>query len=131
VTRISAYSTAVCLVGLLAATPAEAQSSPPDLRGLNGAIFKAVGVIAGLVGVAAGMTLREIHNQGIVVGCVADSGATKTVLDSDGVTYSLLEPGPSAPVGRRVKLKGHRSGPSSARSFRVEMVVKDYGQCQP
>ncbi len=130
-TRMSTCSAAVCLAGLLAIAPAKAQSSQPNLRGLNGAIFKGVAVIAGSVVVIIGMTVRAIHNEEIVVGCVADSGATKTLLDSDRETYSLIEPGTSVPVGERVRLKGHRSGPSSARSFQVEDILKDYGPCRP
>jgi len=63
--------------------------------------------------------------------CTVDCSPTKTLLDSDGETYSLLEPGPSVPVGERLRLKGHQSGSSPARSFQIEKILRDYGPCQP
>ena len=78
-----------------------------------------------------GITYVVLHNRGVAVGCIAESGGKKTLVDSDKKVYSLLDAGPSLPVGKRAKLKGHKSGPASAPSFQVVKVLKDYGPYQP
>jgi hypothetical protein len=91
-------------------------------------------VVAGIVvvGVAVGVgTYLVLHNRGVAVGCITESGGKKTLVGSDKKVYSLLDTGPSLSVGERVKLKGHKSGPASTRSFQVEKVLKDYGPCHP
>jgi hypothetical protein len=123
------------LTGLFAATPANAQSSKNSGFGV-GSIHIHEGLVVGaIVGIAAvagvGITYLVLHNRGVVVGCIAESGGKKTLVDSDKRVYSLLDTGPSLPVGERAKLKGHKSGPASAPSFQVKKVLKDYGHCQP
>jgi len=91
-------------------------------------------VIGVAVGVAAvmtvGITYVVLHNRGVEVGCVAESGGKRTLLAA-GTLYSLADSGPPLPVGERVKLKGHKSGPASSPSFQVDRVLKDYGPCKP
>jgi hypothetical protein len=91
-----------------------------------------VGVIVGIAAVAGvGITYLVLHNRGVAVGCITESGGKRTLVSSDKKVYSLLDSGPTLPVGERAKLKGHKSGPSSVPSFQVEKVLKDYGHCQP
>lgn len=124
---------ALVLAILFAPAPARAQSSQsggygagPIDRGL------VIGVIAGVaVVVGLGVTYLVLHNRGVVEGCIAESGGKRTLTASDRKVYSLSDTGPSLPSGDRVKLKGHKSGPASAPSFRVDKVIKDYGHCQP
>ncbi|HUA84662.1 MAG TPA: hypothetical protein VMB85_12430 [Bryobacteraceae bacterium] len=130
-------SIAGCVALLLAAPfdagPAKAQSSQSSGYGVGG-IDKGL-VVGAIVGVAAlvglGITFLVLHNRGIVVGCVTESGGKRTLVELDKKTYSLLDGGPALVAGDRAKLKGHKSGPASAPSFQVEKVVKDYGRCQP
>ena len=131
--KVHVLCLALLLAGLLAATPANAQSSQNSGFGV-GNLHEGlvVGVIVGVAAVAAvGITYLVLHNRGVVVGCIAESGGKKTLVGSDKKVYSLLDTGPSLPVGERAKLKGHKSGPASAPSFRVDKVLKDYGHCQP
>jgi hypothetical protein len=65
------------------------------------------------------------------VGCVTESGGKRTLVGSDKKVCSLLDAGPSLPVGERVKLTSLRSGPASAPSFQARKLLKDYGHCQP
>lgn len=127
---------AVCflVVGLSALTPATAQTSPPDF-GIGKQLGKELtgGVIVGIVVVAAagvGITYYVL-NKGVAEGCVAEAGGKKTLVDSNKKVYSLLDGGPSVPVGDHVKLKGHKSGTKSAASIQVEKVLKVYGPCKP
>ena len=85
--------------------------------------------IAAVVGV--GITFLILHNRGVVVGCIAESCGKRTLVRADKKVYSLLDGGPFLPVGERAKLKGDKSGPSTAPSFQVVKVLKDYGRCQP
>jgi hypothetical protein len=88
-----------------------------------------VGVLVGVVAVAGvAVTYVVVHNRGIVSGCISESGGT--LVASDNTVYSLPDTGSSLPVGKRVKLKGHKLGPASSRSFQVEKVLKVYGPCQ-
>jgi hypothetical protein len=92
----------------------------------------AVGAVAGVVAIAGvGITYLVLHNRGVAEGCIAESGGKRTLVSSDKKVYSLIDSVPSLPVGERARLKGHRSGPSSAPSFKVEKVLKDYGRCGP
>jgi hypothetical protein len=70
-------------------------------------------------------------DRGVAEGCIAESDGKKTLVGSDKKVYSLADSGPSLPVGQRVKLKGHKSGPKSARSLQVQKIIKVYGPCQP
>jgi hypothetical protein len=92
-------------------------------------------VVGALVGIAAvvgvGIAFLVLHNRGVVVGCIAESGGKRTLVLSDKKVYSLVDTGPPLPIGERAKLKGHKSGSAPAPSFRVERVLKDYGRCQP
>ena len=124
-----------CLVlGLFVLTSANAQSSgtpfaiAPVSKGL------VVGVIVGVVVVGVGaafLAYYVLHNRGVAVGCIAEAGGKTTLVLSDKRVYSLLATGPPLPVGERVKLKCHKSGPASAPLFQVEKVLKDYGPCKP
>jgi hypothetical protein len=130
--RFAGLSLALLFAELFAATPANAQSSQNPGFGV-GNIHQGLAVAA-IVGVAAvagvGITYLVLHNRGVAVGCIAESGGKRTLVGSDKRVYSLLDTGPSLPVGERAKLKGHKSGPASAPSFQVEKVLKDYGHCQ-
>jgi hypothetical protein len=119
--------------GLLAVASANAQSSQNGSFGVGNIHHGlAVGVTVGVVALAGvGITYLVLHNRGVSVGCIAESGGKKTLVGSDNKVYSLLDAGPSLPVGERAKLKGHKSGPASARSFQVVKVLKDYGPCKP
>jgi hypothetical protein len=130
---VAGLSLALLFAELFAGTPANAQSNQNPGFGV-GNIHQglAVGVIVGVAAVAGvGITYVVLHNRGVAVGCIAESGGKRTLVDSDKKIYSLLDTGPSLPVGERAKLKGHKSGPVSAPSFQVEKVLKDYGNCQP
>jgi hypothetical protein len=126
-------SLALLFAGLFTPTPASAQSSQNSGFGVGnfheGLVVGVIVAIAAVGGV--GVTYLVLHNRGVVVGCIAESGGKRTLVGSDKRVYSLLDTGPSLPAGERAKLKGHRSGPSSAPSFQVEKVLKDYGHCQP
>jgi hypothetical protein len=118
---------------LLAAPQATAQSSQNSGYGV-GNIHQGlvVGVIAGVAAAAGvGITYLILHNRGVVVGCITESGGRRTLVRTDKKVYSLVDTGPALPVGERAKLKGRRSGPASAPSFQVEKVLRDYGRCQP
>jgi hypothetical protein len=118
--------------GLFAAASANAQSSQPGFGVGNIHEGLVVGAIAGIAAVAAvGITFLVLHNRGVAVGCIAESGGKQTLITSDKTVYAISEGGASLTVGDRVKLKGHKSGPASSRSFRVDKVLKDYGHCQP
>ena len=130
---ISRFGLVLLLAGLLAVPPESAQAAQNQGFGV-GNIDEGivVGVIAGVaVVVGVGVTYLVMHNRGIAVGCVVESGGKKTLVMSGGKAYTLLDTGQPAPVGERVRLKGHRSSPASAPSFRVDWVRKDYGPCRP
>ncbi len=133
--RISGFAglaLTVLFAGLFPGTSANAQSNPNSGFGV-GSIHKglAVGALVGVAAVAGvGITYLVLHNRGVAVGCVTESGGKKILVVSDKKVYSLLGTGPTPPVGERVKLKGHHSGSSSAPSFQIEKVLKDYGHCQ-
>ena len=125
---------AVCylVLGLFAVTSASATSLASAPIGKLATDVKLV--VVGIVVVGAGVgvvTYLVLHNRGVAVGCIAESGGKKTFVASDQTRYSLLDTGPALPVGERAKLKGHKSGPATAPSFQVEKVLKDYGPCQP
>ncbi len=92
----------------------------------------AVGAVVGVVAVAGvGITYFVLHNRGVVEGCLSESGGKRALAGSDKKVYSLPDSGPSLPVGERVRLRGHKTGPASDPTFQVEKVLKDYGHCQP
>ena len=125
----------ILCAGLCAAASANAQSSQNSgfksgpLGPSQGLVVGAIAGVAAVVGV--GITFLVLHNRGIVVGCVVESGGKRTLVTSGKTVYELSDGGPVLPVGDRVKVKGHRSGPASSRSLRVAKVLKDYGHCQP
>jgi hypothetical protein len=124
---------ALLLADPLAATRANAQSRQNQGFGA-GNIHEGL-VVGALVGIAAvvgvGIAFLVLHNRGVVVGCIAESGGKRTLVLSDKKVYSLVDTGPPLPIGERAKLKGHKSGSAPVPSFRVERVLKDYGRCQP
>ena len=124
---------ALLLTGLFAPTPANAQSTPSSGFGVGNIDHGlVVGIIVGVAAVAGvGIAYLILHNRGVLVGCIAEAGGKKTLVDSGKKVYSLLDTGPSLPTGERAKLKGRKSGPASTPSFQVERVLKDYGHCQP
>lgn len=131
--RFACLAPALVLAGLCTPAPADAQSSQNPGFGV-GNIHQglAIGVVVGaaaLVGV--GITFLVLHNRGVAEGCIAESGGKRTLTGFDKKVYSLLDTGPSLPVGDRVKVKGRRSGPASDPSFQVNKVLKDFGRCQP
>jgi hypothetical protein len=75
----------------------------------HGLAVGAVVVAVAVVGV--GISYLVLHNRGVAEDCIAESGGKRTLVNSDKKVYSLLDSGPSLPVGERAKLKGHRSGP--------------------
>ena len=126
---------AMLFVGLFANISANAQSSQNPGFGVGSGFDihhgLVVGVTVAVVAVAAvGITFLVLHNRGVVAGCIADSGGNRTLVASDKKVYSLLDTGPSLPVGGRVKLKGHKSGSASAPALQVKKVLRDYGRCQ-
>jgi len=128
---------ALLLAGLSTAPPANAQSKSDQGFGVGSIEIHhglIVGITVGVVvvaGVGIATLVIVLHNRGVVVGCVVESGGKRTLVGSNKKVYSLADTGPPLPVGERVKVKGHKSGPSSAPSFQVEKVLKDYGHCQP
>jgi len=93
--------------GVFAAASANAQSSQNSGFGV-GPIHEGlvVGAIAGIAAVAAvGITFLVLHNRGVVVGCIAESGGKRTLVTSDKSVYALSDGGAE--------------------------VLKDYGHCQP
>jgi hypothetical protein len=129
--KFISLSLALWLAVLPAATPAKAQSSQNGSFGLGpihrGLVVGAIVGIGAVVGVA--ITFLVLHNRGVVSGCIVESGGKRTLAGSGNKVYSLLDTGLSPPVGDRVKVKGHTSGPSSAPSLQVEKILKDYGHC--
>ena len=93
---------------------------------------QAVGIIAGIAvagaGIGIGVTYLILHNRGVTTGCVTETGGRK-VLTTVSNAYSLIETGPALAPGERYKLKGRTSGPSSARVFAVDKMLKDLGRC--
>jgi hypothetical protein len=93
---------------------------------------QAVGIIAGIAvagaGAGIGVTFLILHNRRITTGCVAETGGRK-VLTTGSNAYSLIETGPALAPGERYKLKGQTSGPSAARTFTVDKMLKDLGGC--
>lgn len=116
---------------LLAVAPLNAQSnSAYGVGNIDEGLV--VGAIVGIAAVAgAGITFLVLHNRGVAVGCLAESGGKRTLVGDNKKVYSLSDAGPSLPIGDRAKLKGHKSGPASSPAFQVEKVLKDYGHCQP
>jgi hypothetical protein len=130
--RSTSLILAVLLATLSPVTSANAQSSQ-NSRFAVGSIDHGlvVGVLVGVVAVAGvAVTYFVVHNRGIASGCISESGGKRTLVASDNTVYSLPDTGSSLPVGKRVKLKGHKLGPASSRSFQVEKVLKVYGPCQ-
>ena len=119
------------VLGVLALTSANAASFDPGAKLATDVELVVVGIVVVGVGLGVGITYLVLHNRGVAVGCIIESGGKKTFIGSDKKAYSLLDTGPSLPVGERAKLKGHKSGPASAPSFQVEKVLKDYGPCHP
>jgi hypothetical protein len=118
------------LAGLV--SPASAESPGYGVGSIDkGLLVGAIVGVAAVVGAGIAITYVVLHNREVASGCVAESGGKKTLVREDKKVYSLVAIGPSLPVGERVKLKGHKSGPSSAPAFQVERVLKDYGRCQP
>lgn len=116
-------------------------ASTKTLQGQSGAASRpvgyisggqAVGILAGIAitaaGVGIGVTYLVLHNRGITTGCVTETGRRK-VLTTGSKAYSLVETGPALSPGERYKLKGQMSGPSSARIFTVDKMLKDLGSC--
>jgi hypothetical protein len=114
----------------MAMTSANAQSGQPAPLSVNIHEGLAIGAVVGVVALAAAVVaFLVLHNRAVAVGCIAESGGKKTFAGSDKKIYTLLDTGQPLPVGDRAKLKGHKSGPASAPSFRVDKVLKDYGRC--
>ena len=118
-----------CLVlGVFALTSSKAQAYPLiNSPGLEAGVITVLVVIG--IGVPA--TILYLVDRGKAEGCIAESGGKKTFTGPDKKVYTLLDSGLALPVGSRVKLKGHKAGPKSARTFQVEKVIKVYGPCQP
>jgi hypothetical protein len=125
---VAALVSMLCVV-----TPANAQSNQNSGYGVGNIHHGlVVGVAVGVVAVAGvGITYLVLHNRGVAVGCITESGGKRTLVRSGKAVYSLSDTGPPLPIGERVKLKGHKSGPSASPSFQVDKVLKDYGHCQP
>jgi len=126
---------AVCylVLGLFALTSASGQTNQPGFGVGNLAQGAETGIIVGIVVVAVagvGITYYAL-NKGVAEGCVAEADGKKTLVESNKKVYSLLDGGPSLPVGDHVKLKGHKSGTKSAPSIQVEKLLKVYGPCKP
>jgi hypothetical protein len=119
------------VIGLLALTSSKAQAAPFQIVSNGEVAGIIVGIVAVGVGVGVGVTYLIVHERNVAEGCVAEAAGKRTLVDSDKTVYSLIDSGPSLPVGKRVKLKGHKSGPKSARSLQVDKVLKVYGSCQP
>lgn len=83
--------------------------------------------IAGVAGV--GVTYLILHNRGVATGCVTGVGGNQIFTTGSKQSYSLIETGPALTPGERYKVKGRASGPSSARTFTVDKLVKDLGRC--
>ena len=118
---------AACLVLILSGL-----ASTENLRGQIVSRGEEAGIIAGIAvagaGVGIGVTYLILHNRGITTGCITEAGGRK-VLTTGTRAYSLIETGPALAAGERYKLKGQTSGPSSARTFTVDKILKDLGGC--
>ena len=122
-----------CLVlGLFAQSSSRAQAAQttwaigPGPGVLVGPIVGLAAVVVGGVGIT-----YYVLNKGVAEGCVAEAVGKKTLVESNKKVYSLLDGGPSLPVGDQVKLKGHKSGTKSAPAIQVEKVLMVYGPCKP
>ncbi len=122
-----------CLVlGLFALGSSTAQASQAWGSGSIVPTGDVAGAIVGIVAIAAGVGITYyVLNKDIAEGCVVEADGKKTLVESKTKVYSLLDGGPSLPVGDHVKLKGHKSGTKSARSIQVEKILKVYGPCKP
>lgn len=130
--RLVRYMVAILLVGLSAGISSKAQSGQSEFG--VGSIHKglAIGAIVGIAAAAgAGITYVVLHNRGVVVGCISETGRRRTFRAAHNRVYSLWDGGPSQsiPVGHRLKVKGHKSGSASDPSFQIQKVLKDYGPC--
>lgn len=107
-------------------------ASTENLRGQIISRGQEVGIIAGIAiagaGVGIGVTYLILHNRRSITGCVTETGGRK-VLTAGSKAYSLIETGPALAPRERYKLKGQTSGPSSARIFTVDKMLKDLGGC--
>jgi hypothetical protein len=116
-----------CLVLMLSGL-----ASTENLQGQYLSRGQAVGILAGIAvagaGVGIGVTYLILHNRGITTGCVTETGGRR-VLTTGSKAYSLIETEPALALGKRYKLKGQTSGPSSVRTFTVNKMLKDLGGC--
>lgn len=119
------------LAAILAVAPVKAQSNAGYGVGHidEGLVIGAVVGAAAVVGV--GVTFLVLLNRGVAEGCIVESGGKRTFVTADKTVYSVSDASPALPVGDRVKVKGHKSGPSTARSIQVDRVLRDYGRCTP
>lgn len=131
ITKLLCITAALLIAGAFAIRPANAQSSSFGNFDIDRGLV--IGVTVGAAAVVGGLVITYfvLHNRGVMAGCIAESAGKRTLVSSDKQVYTLIETGASPPVGERVKLKGHKSGSSSDRSFQVVKVLKDYGPCRP
>jgi hypothetical protein len=127
---------AVCCVvlGLFALTPSKAQTSQPCCSAghIDGGVgtAAAVGIVAAAVGAGVAVTYLVLHDRGIQ-GCVVEADGKKTFVDSNKKVYSVVDGGPSLPLGEHVKVLGHTSGPKAAPTIKIEKIKEVYGPCKP
>lgn len=88
-----------------------------------------IGVTVAGAGVGIAVAYLALHHRGVATGCVTEAGATKAFSTGAAQSYALAGMGPTLTAGERYKLKGRMSGPASARSFRVDAILKRYGAC--
>jgi hypothetical protein len=121
--RIQAAYLVLMLLGL---------ASTENLQGQYISRGQVAGIIAGIAvagaGIGIGVTYLILHNRRTTTGCVTETGGRK-VLTTGSKAYSLIEAEPALAPGERYKLKGQTSGPSPARTFTVDKMLKDLGRC--
>jgi hypothetical protein len=116
------------VLGLFALSSSRAQAGNLTLNEAGTVVT--VGIVAAGVGAGIAITYLIVHDRGID-GCVIEANGKKSFVDSSKKVYSLLEGGPSLPLGEHVKVRGHTSGPKAAPTIKVAKIVEVYGPCTP
>ena len=90
-------------------------------------------ILGGLLAVGAGVGLGTAyvisHSRGVATGCVSEIDGRKSFTTEAPRPYSLVESGQTLAMGERYKLRGRKSGTSTAPVFTVQRIMKTYGRC--
>jgi len=114
----------LCAALVLLSSPRSAASS--YCPGCGAAIAGAAVGVGGLVG----MTIYAVHRSHTSLkGCVQPTGNGFSLIAKDGKSYELMNAPSELRAQRRVSLRGHKASSDSGRSFRVDHLSRDFGEC--